>query len=66
MKIYAINGRFLTRTVAGQERFAREIVAILDKIVPKEQFQLIVPRSVSEIPKYTNIKGIRIDYVLAA
>ena len=65
MKIYAINGRFLTRTVAGQERFAREIVAILDKIVPKEQFQLIVPRSVSEIPKYTNIKVIQYGWLKA-
>lgn len=50
-----INGRFLVHRITGVERYAREIINELDKIVEPDQLELAVPPEVEEIPKYYNI-----------
>lgn len=41
---YAINGRFLTRQVTGVDRYAREIVRELDRLVTPGKAVVVVPR----------------------
>lgn len=59
MKKIVINGQFLNRRVTGQERFAYEIILELDKFVDKSNIELIVPKSVTNLPCLKNIKIIR-------
>ncbi len=60
MPNFAINGRYLVRKQTGQERFASEIVAELDKIVEKDIFVVVVPEYASEhLPCYQNISIVR-------
>ena len=52
----AINGRFLTRTVTGVERFAIEIVRALDAAGPSAKaFRLLAPRGVARPDWLQNI-----------
>ena len=37
MKKIIINGRFLTQKITGVQRYAREIIAELDKIIEKDE-----------------------------
>ena len=55
-----INGRFLIHRVTGVERYAREIVNELDKIAESIKIEMAIPPEVTEIPKYKNIKIVRI------
>ena len=59
-KIIIINGRFLLHRVTGVERYAREIVNALDKMVSPGQFEMAVPQEAEEIPVYRNIPVRRI------
>ncbi len=59
MKKIVINGRFLARTMTGQERFAMEVIKELDKIVPKGMLKLIAPEEAETIPLLENIEVIR-------
>ncbi|MBS6698507.1 MAG: glycosyltransferase family 4 protein [Faecalibacterium prausnitzii] len=54
MKII-VNGRFLIHRVTGVERYAREILSELDKIIEPESVEMAVPPEVEEIPIYKNI-----------
>lgn len=58
---YFINGRFTSRKVTGQERFAIEVVKSLDKIVENDgnQWELIVPEYADNIPDLQNIKIVK-------
>lgn len=58
---YAINGRFLARKTTGQERFAREIVSEIDKIVEPQKYCMVVPKYVNnrDIPNLKNISIIK-------
>lgn len=58
MKII-VNGRFLLHKVTGVERYAREILLELDKIVNPGTVVLAVPRDVKEIPDYKNIEIVK-------
>ena len=40
MKQYTINGRFFAKKLSGQERFAREMIAELDKICKPGEFEI--------------------------
>jgi glycosyltransferase involved in cell wall biosynthesis len=51
-----INGRFLLHRVTGVERYAREIIAELDKIVKPGEIMMAVPPEVENVPDYKNIK----------
>ena len=52
MKEIIVNGKFLTQRVTGVQRYAREILMELDKIISKNQLVLAVPHDAKEIPKY--------------
>lgn len=60
MKNVIVNGRFLLHRTTGVERYAREILQELDKIVAKGEIKLAVPPEVKEISDYKNIKVIKI------
>lgn len=59
MKII-INGRFLIHRITGVERYAREIIYELDKIVPKNKVCLAVPPETTNLPKLINIDIVKI------
>lgn len=59
MKII-VNGRFLLHQITGVERYAREIIAELDKMVVPGVVQLAIPPEVENIPLYDNIGVIKI------
>lgn len=52
---YAFNGRFLTKKLTGQERFASELLANLDKICEKGEFCVVTSENPVWLPKYENI-----------
>lgn len=58
--MYIFNGRFLERRVTGVERFAREILLELDKIILPNTIHLAIPAQVKEIPDYHNIKVVQV------
>ena len=53
---FVINGKFLTRMLSGQERFAYELISELDRIVPADFVEIVAPKSVKKLPEYKNIK----------
>ena len=53
---YAFNGRFLTKKMTGQERFAYELISHLDKICEKGEFCVVTSELVEKLPEYKNIK----------
>lgn len=53
---YAFNGRFLTKQLTGQERYAKELLACLDKICEKGEFCVVTSELVEHLPKYENIE----------
>lgn len=57
---FAFNGRFLTKKITGQERFALELILHLDKICNKEEFCIITSYHAKELPKLNNIPIIQI------
>ena len=54
-----INGRFLTQSMTGVQRFAREVVLAMDKLLAKEgiapDFTLIAPEGTPPLPGLTRI-----------
>lgn len=54
-----INGRFLTQRTTGVQRYAREIIAALDKFIEKGKVEIIVPPETKELPNYKNIKIVK-------
>jgi glycosyltransferase involved in cell wall biosynthesis len=55
-----INGRFLIHRVTGVERYAREILLELDKIIEPDSIKMAVPPEVEDIPTYKNIKVVKV------
>jgi len=60
MKQFVINGLFLTKKITGIERYAREIVNELDKIVNKGEFVIAVPPANIKLPEYKNIEIVKV------
>lgn len=54
MKII-INGRFLLHRITGVERYAREVLLELDKIISAGELELAIPPETQDIPEYKNI-----------
>ena len=54
-----INGRFLIHRITGVERYAREILAELDKIIEPKSIELAVPPEAEDVPVYKNIKVVK-------
>lgn len=55
-----INGRFLLHRITGVERYAREILLELDKIIQSGEIELAVPPEIQNIPDYKNIKTTKV------
>ena len=57
-----INGRFLTRATTGVDRYAREVILELDKIVPSGQMAIAVPSN-AKLVDPLNLKSIELVHV---
>ena len=55
-----VNGRFLLHKVTGVERYAREILAELDKIIEPGKIEMAVPPEAEGIPAYKNIRVVKV------
>lgn len=55
-----INGKFLSQTVTGVQRYAREIVSELDKLAKPNEIILAVNADAKSIPDLKNIKTVRV------
>ena len=53
---YVFNGRFLTKKMTGQERYAFELISHLDKICEKGEFCVVTSELVKDLPKWENIE----------
>ena len=53
--LYAVDGWFLTQRVSGIQRYALEILAELDKIVPPGSVEVVVPAGAPQ-PVYDNLR----------
>lgn len=56
---FCIDGRFVTRGFGGQERFSYETLAELDKLIAKDEVELVVPLGAETLPIYENIKIVK-------
>lgn len=54
-KSYFINGLFFSQRTTGVHRFARQLLAEIDKISQKDEIQILIPRG-TIVPQYENIK----------
>jgi glycosyltransferase involved in cell wall biosynthesis len=59
-KIY-INGKFFCQRISGTQRYARELLNQLDRILSTEDDQeiaieILVPKQVQSMPRYTNLQ----------
>lgn len=55
---FIINGKFLSQNITGVQRYAREILTELDKIIDdKFEIEMAVPPNVNDIPHYKNIEA---------
>mgnify|MGYP004463492307 CR=1 FL=1 len=59
MKAYIIDGLFLTQKITGIQRYAYEITMELDKIVPKNVLEILIPENFEDIPDLKNIKAVK-------
>lgn len=53
---YAFNGRFLTKKMTGQERFAYELISHLDKICENGEFCVVTSELAKDLPQWKNIE----------
>ena len=54
-----INGRFLTQSITGVQRYARELISAFDCIldeIPSITVTIVTPKKLTEFPAYRNIK----------
>lgn len=54
-----VNGRFLLQRITGVQRYARELLTELDKIVMPGEVEMAVPPEAKDIPVYRNIKVVK-------
>ena len=59
MKII-INGRFLLHRITGVERYAREIIEELDKVIKPDELEIAIPPETKDIPDYNNIRIVKV------
>ena len=53
---YAFNGRFLTKGLTGQERYALELLTHMDKICEKGEFCVVTSLNALYLPDFKNIE----------
>ena len=59
-KVY-INGKFFCQRVTGTQRYGREVLNQLDKVLSEENsrkisFEVLIPRGADSVPRYTNLE----------
>jgi len=59
-----INGYFHCYKLTGIERYAIEITKRLDRICEKDEISLIIPKNISNVPKYKNINVIEYGIII--
>lgn len=59
MRRVVINGMFYAQRATGVQRYARELMLELDKLVPKGGLELVVPFSATDVPSFANLRVIR-------
>ena len=57
---YAFNGRFLTKRMTGQERYAYELISHIDRICEKGEFCVVTSKLANDLPKWENIEIVQI------
>lgn len=64
MKKYHIvlNGQFFIQKTTGQQRYAKELLSELDKIISKNEIIVVVPKC-ADVPNYKNIKIVRYGFL---
>lgn len=55
-----VNGRFLLHRTTGVERYAREILLELDKLIKPGEIEMAIPPETKGIPNYKNIKVVQV------
>ena len=60
MERIIINGRFLLHSITGVERYAREILAEMDRLAKPGEIEMAVPPETKILPDYENIKIVRV------
>ena len=55
MKSIIVNGRFLSQRITGVQRYARELLKELDKIIEPGLIEIVYPRDAHNIPEFNNI-----------
>ena len=61
MRKIIINGKFLSQEQTGAQRYAREIVALLDEISKAGEIVVAVPKSEKQMPMYKNLKLVTVS-----
>ena len=57
MNKYIINGKFLSQSVTGVQRYARELIKELDELVGEDhELELVIPSNCLDILPLRNIK----------
>lgn len=59
VKKFSINGKFYAQNITGVQRFAREIVLELDKIVENVDVEIVVPADAKQVPDLKNISIVK-------
>ena len=59
MNKFCIDGKFLEKDIGGQTRFGKEVTKELDKLIDKNEIELIVSSHAENIPEYKNIKIVK-------
>lgn len=55
-----VNGRFLLHKITGVERYAREILLELDKLIQPGEIEIAIPPEAKDVSNYKNIKTVRV------
>ncbi len=56
VKKFIINGKFYAQKITGVQRYAREVLLELDKIVDDFDVELVLPENAQDVPNFKNIK----------
>jgi len=54
-----INGLFFTKRIDGLYRYGSEILNELDKIVPKDVYEVVLPTYADNLPEFSNLKVVK-------
>ncbi|MDM8271580.1 glycosyltransferase family 4 protein [Thermophilibacter provencensis] len=57
---YAINGKFLSESITGMQRYAREVLCQLDTLCSPGELILVVPQDAKDIPQLNNIEVVQL------